>query len=826
MSINTAVNTGTRNGRRDIPVIYSLPQTESVATYTRPADWLTMPTVLSTDQKVVLLVGVENVSTNFFAVTCTTSASTYTVNWGDGTPDSVVTSGVSAYHNFNWNDVSSGTLTSRGYRQAIVTITPTTGNLLTCLFNPTYVGTGLIGSLSTGWNNKILESIVAGSNLTQILFGSGTQQSTWMEQSTVLSLSSTCNLQTFYSGCRSLQKVVSFPNGSYTNMTNMFSGCVNLQVAPLFSWGTISVNISSMFNGCTSLVSVPAYDTSNVTNMSQMFSGCNALNNIPLFNTINVTSMNSMFASCFALTSVPQFNTVNVTDMGSMFSACRSLKTCPTFNTIKVITTATMFQDCPALIQSPPFNLVACTTTVSMFNACFSLETVPAYNLPVVTTMATMFLNCYSLVNIGTLTTSTLLTNMSQTFTQCRSLINAPIVTNTTNVINMAELFFNCHSLQSVPVYDTANVTTLNGMFGFTFSLKTAPAINTIRSTNWQGLFSASGITEAPAYDSSNVTNMNTAFYQARSLITIPTTYDTRKVTNMNAMFQETNSLIEIPYMNTVNVTNFTNFAINSGVRRLPANIDTSNATAIVSMFSSCANLSLIPTLECNKVTTAGTAFSSSAGLTKITTANLKATTSVAGDYLGEAELEGFMQGLGTISGAAQTLTVSANPGADTALTKTATWTNSSNVMTMANTVGVVVGTQVTSASVNVGYSTTAYANNKVSLAVPLDANTMISFVSVTTSNLAANTLYYTSNVSNVGGTYYYDLSTTPGGTPITFTAGSSANTRVNVLVTAVNTNANVILNAWPKDNGTGASVTTRQLNTNIASYKNWTISG
>lgn len=144
--------------------------------------------------------------------------------------------------------------------------------------------------------------------------------------------------------------------------------------------------------------------------------------------------------------------------------------------------------------------------------------------------------------------------------------------------------------------------------------------------------------------------------------------------------------------------------------------------------------------------------------------------------------------------------------------------------MTMANTVNVVVGAQVSNtANVNLGYVGTL-ASNKVSVASVIDDNVIVSFTTVTTSNALANTLYYTSNRSGAG-PYMYDISTTQGGTPNTFTNGT-ANMRVNILVTTVNTNANVILNAYPAGNGTATTVTTRTLNTNLAAYKGWTVTG
>jgi len=823
MSINTVVNTGTRNGKRDVPTVFSLPQAEPVTSYVRPADWLTMPTVLSSDQKIVLLVGVENVSSNFFAVTCTTSAGTYTINWGDGTPDTVTASGSSAYHNFDWNNLSSGTLTTRGYRQAIVTITPTSANLLTCLFAPAYVGA--IGTVTAPFNNKILESIVAGSNLTSVQFNGAGQNSMWMEQSTVLSLSSTASLSSMYNTCRSLQNIVSFPDGNYTNLNSMFTLCSSLQVAPLFQFATSGVTMNNTFNGCNSLVTVPLYNTIGVTSMIGTFLGCFILNNIPFFNTQNVTTMSTMFRNCYALTSVPPFDTRNVTVMNQMFINCYALKSCPTFNTGAVTNATEMFSTCYSLVEAPPLNLASVLTADSMFTNCFSLTTVPAYNLSSATTIAAMFTNCYNLVSVGTLTTGNSLTTMSQAFTQCRSLLQGPTITNTSRVTIMTELFYACYSLQSVPVYDTANVTTLNGMFGFTNILKTAPAINTIKSNNLTGLFQGSGIINGPAYDSSNVITMATTFYQCNNLQTVAS-YDTRKVTNMNATFQATPALVEIPYMNTVNVTNFLNFALQSNVRRVNSSFNTSNATNINGIFATNSALTTIPTLDCTNVTTSGTAFSGMPALNSISVSNLKISTSVANDNLGKPELETLMLGLGT-NATSQTLTISSNPGADNPVSKTSlNYSSGSNTVVVANTVGLVTGMILGPiANINSNIAATfTNANSCVTLPMRLDDNTLVSFSSVTTSNVAANTLYYVQYNNGSAPSIGYRLATTPGGANILLTSGTGV-ARISASITQVNTNANIVLN-YLVSNSVTATTTFRQLNTNYATFKNWTISG
>ena len=81
----------------------------------------------------------------------------------------------------------------------------------------------------------------------------------------------------------------------------------------------------AMFNGCLSLTSVPAMDTSGVTDMSAMFRGCSSLTSVPDMDTSQVTNMLYMFHYCSSLTSVPDMDTSQVTNMSDMFTNCSAL---------------------------------------------------------------------------------------------------------------------------------------------------------------------------------------------------------------------------------------------------------------------------------------------------------------------------------------------------------------------------------------------------------------------------------------------------------------------------------------------------------------------
>jgi surface protein len=195
----------------------------------------------------------------------------------------------------------------------MITVTPVSGNLLTCNFQQRYVTVPAQNQVySTGFLDCIL-SMPNASSGTSIVFGGTTVRHAYVERFNVLTI------------------------GAATSMANMFLNCRSLQSVPLFN--TVNVtNMSTMFEVCTSLQSVPLFNTVNVTNMAFMFSGCTSLQSAPLFNTANVTNMGSMFNSCFSLQSVPLFNTANVTNMSSMFNNCFSLNSIPALSTSSVNT--------------------------------------------------------------------------------------------------------------------------------------------------------------------------------------------------------------------------------------------------------------------------------------------------------------------------------------------------------------------------------------------------------------------------------------------------------------------------------------------------------
>jgi len=333
--------------------------------WVRPADWLPLPIIGESDQKFVGLHAVYPENANFVALSANGA---YTVDWGDGTITNYA-AGVVAERNINYNTAALvGSECSRGYRQAIITVTPQSAQSLTSMsLAVKHSQTGL-QTYSTGWLDCTASLHATG---TFSLYLSTISHSK-LEQFQLLT-NSTVAFNSMFSNCYSLQSVPLLNTAAGTNFSNMFSACVSLQSVPLLNTAA-GTNFSSMFSSCSSLKSVPLFNTAAGTAFSSMFSNCYSLKSVPLFNTAAVATFSSMFSNCSSLQSVPLFNTAAGTNFSSMFSNCYSLKSVPLFNTAAGTNFSNMFSNCFSLQSVPLLNTAAGTNFSSMFNGCSSLE--------------------------------------------------------------------------------------------------------------------------------------------------------------------------------------------------------------------------------------------------------------------------------------------------------------------------------------------------------------------------------------------------------------------------------------------------------------------
>ena len=347
-------------------ILVSSVSTPCPTEWTRSSEWIAMPTITSTEEKVAALVLVGDNNSNFVAFRC---SGNYFVDWGDGTTENVA-SGVTAKHNYVFSSLSASTeigpVGSKG-RQAMIVITPQAGQNLTSIsFNFQH------SSLATTYTTPILDIKLSAPNCTSLGIGNTTGNLRLLEQCTILSHNDT-NMSGMFINCYSLQKIPLFNTSAVTNMSNMFNNCYSLQNIPLFNTSAVT-NMGGMFSGCYLLWAVPLFNTSAVTNINSMFNNCYSLQNVPLLNTSAVTSMNGVFSNCYSLQSVPLFNTSAVTSMSNMFNNCQSLQNIPLFNTSAVTNMNSMFTNCYSLQNIPALNCSSATAINTFAIICNGLK--------------------------------------------------------------------------------------------------------------------------------------------------------------------------------------------------------------------------------------------------------------------------------------------------------------------------------------------------------------------------------------------------------------------------------------------------------------------
>jgi surface protein len=304
--------------------------------WVRPSDWLAMPTIGASEQKIVGLFAVYDTDANYVAFRC---QGNYTVDWGDGTTTNHSSNTV-AQKNYTYSSISSSTFSSRGYRQVLITITPQAGQ------NLTYLNLSEIDSTNRRASIPWLDLQVNTPNITSQsnFFIANNSSTIWLahlERVRITAIGSLTSMANLFLNCTALKSVFISNTSAVTNMNGMFSGCISLETIPLFDTSLVT-NMANMFNNCNSLKNVPLFNTANVTNMGTMFNSCSMLQSLPLLDTANVIIMSSFVNGCTSLQSLPLLDTANVNSAGFAFVSCRSLHDFPALDFNNITTAANM----------------------------------------------------------------------------------------------------------------------------------------------------------------------------------------------------------------------------------------------------------------------------------------------------------------------------------------------------------------------------------------------------------------------------------------------------------------------------------------------------
>lgn len=557
----------------------------SVENWTRPSEWISVPTPATGSEVVNILYGVYEYGPNFLSIQ---ASGTFSVDWGDGSSQSA-SPGSYLRKEFMFGSYSSGTLTSDGFRQALVTVTPNTPGTFTS-FNlngrHSYQSTNL-------YKPSILEIKMSGRNLTSI--GTYTQFDK-LTNFEFVGTHSIASMVSIFSGIKGLRKFKMDCTG-VTNTSSMFSSSINLREVDISNLQS-SANMSSMFSGCYSLNTLPVINAASCSNMSSMFASCINLEESPiLINTSNVITTSSMFNGCTLLKRVNSFTCSSVTDMSLMFQNCYLLQTIPLLDTAKVSNFNYTFGSSTGVamqLQSIPLlNTASASNMSNMFYNCRSLisdrrnKGIPLLDTSRVTNMSYMFQNCVKVKTIPQFNTRWV-TNFRNMFGGCILLSEVPLL-NTASASTMESMFDSCRDLQTVPLFDTQNVTTFTGMFRYCTGLNEVPSLSMATASNVSYMFDCLMTTDTPG----------------GSLYTIP---------NFN-------------FSSTIASINMTNFLSGQGILAYIPQLNLTRVSTTANMFNGCREIKEIPALNLTTVTSTNSMFRACSNLRKVGALNMPANT-------------------------------------------------------------------------------------------------------------------------------------------------------------------------------------------------------
>ena len=453
--------------------------------YVRPSDWLEMPTVNVGDQKICILHAVFNTSTNFVSFRISTSTGTYTVNWGDGTSTNY-TSGTTAERNYSYATVGgvNPTVSSRGYRMVVITITPTTGGATISSFNfRDYQHSSKV--ITNQYSSGFLEVLMSVPNATSGAFsgnGAGYVQHGMLERFNWIGTTTYNGWGLFFWWCYSLQEVVNLPLENATSVYGLFYHCFSLRTIPQYLNTLKCTYFGFMFYNCTSVTYLPWMDTSKGTNFNATFYNCATVRYVPPYDLIKCTDAAYMFYNCINVTEIPPFNLPAATTMELMFGVCRNAKKIGTVTTSSSLTNLYQcFYVCQALMEVPIITNTSNVTNFSeMFYACSTLRSVSLFDTSKGTNFSYMFASCLGLLSLPNFNTS-LGQNFSYMFynSQLHTLPNI----DTTAGTNFTGFAQGCGSLATFSGLTLTGTPTLTDMFTSCQSLKIIPTIGVSSGT-------------------------------------------------------------------------------------------------------------------------------------------------------------------------------------------------------------------------------------------------------------------------------------------------------------------------------------------------------
>ncbi len=336
--------------------------------YNRPSDWLTLSDLNESEEKFVGLYGVFNGDSNYVTIQV---QGNYTVDWGDGTIENF-NSNALVEHRFVYGDISNSTLTSDGYKQVIITITPQNNQHITYI------------------NFQNTPTIYSGNGLT----------STWLEMKMSLNYISEFYFSSQNNNRHRFLKAFIWQGSEdfiFTSLSYFFNECVDLEYVKFFNCS--SGNYNQIFNDCRSIKTIEGNFTfTTLTSFSNVFRNCYTLQKLPniiLNSGVSTGTFLNAFQNCYNLTNLDlSYLSLSAPFTQLSISSTRSLFDPPkiNFSGFSQIVFTFSSSGIQYLTSDYVFGNISWN---SLFTSTFNLMTLPSFNVSGITSYSNTFNNSF-----------------------------------------------------------------------------------------------------------------------------------------------------------------------------------------------------------------------------------------------------------------------------------------------------------------------------------------------------------------------------------------------------------------------------------------------
>lgn len=287
------------------------------------------------------------------------------------------------------------------------------------------------------------------------------------------------NLNNAFYGCSNMTyNALDAPDlSSVTSISNIFNGCASFN-GNVNSWDVSNVqNMSfAFFNADAYNQPLNNWDVSNVTTINHMFSNSLIFNqDISAWDMSSVTNMSAMFLLCpafdnggAALTWTAGTGTANAQNMQAIFQGTSFNQDISTWNVGNVTNMSQMFQSNTAFNQNiTGWNVSKVTTMASMFSGATDFDqNISGWNTAEVTAMNNMFQNASTFNrdisgwDVSKVTTMSNMFNGASAFNNGGNALTWSTGTSTGEVLSMVAMFLNATAFnQDVSTWDVSKVT-------------------------------------------------------------------------------------------------------------------------------------------------------------------------------------------------------------------------------------------------------------------------------------------------------------------------------------------------------------------------------